>query len=274
MKIIVAKNIGLCTGAKRAIDIAWYSLEKSQKPVQFLGEILHNEKVINEFKRKGGKFVSSPEKAKTGTLIIRAHGAPPFSFSKNILVKDATCFLVKKVQDAAKDLFKKGYKVIIIGEKNHPEIIGIQGHINNKGIVIEDEFRAKLLKKYGKIGVLSQTTQNLEKVNEIIKILKEKTRKLEWINTLCPQVLLRQKEVSEIIKKTDGVLVIGSPTSANTKRLAEMVKKERKPVLLTNFANSLKKKMFKGISVLGVVSGTSTPDWIVKKIIKKLKTFK
>jgi 4-hydroxy-3-methylbut-2-enyl diphosphate reductase len=271
MKIIVAKNIGLCTGVKRALDIGYDSLKKDTKPVQFLGEIIHNEKIIKDFKAKGGKIVLDPKKVKNGTLVIRAHGIPPLVFTKNITIRDATCPLVKRSQEAVKTLSQKGYKVIIIGEKNHPEVKGIKGYVSGKAVIIENESQAKALKNIKKVGVISQTTQSLERVNKIIKILKNKTKELEWINTLCPQVLSRQKELSEMIKKVDGVLVIGSESSANTQRLVEIVKKYKKPVWLTNSADSLKRNIFKGINILGVVSGTSAPNWIVEKIIENLK---
>jgi 4-hydroxy-3-methylbut-2-enyl diphosphate reductase len=271
MKIIIAKNIGLCTGVKRALDIGYDSLKKDLKPVQFLGEIIHNEKVIKDFKTKGGKIIFDPKKAKKGTLVIRAHGIPPLIFTKNIIIRDATCPLVKRAQEAAKTLSQKGYKVIIIGEKNHPEVKGIKGYVTGKAIIIENESQAKKLKKIKKAGIISQTTQSIEKVNKIIEILKNKTEKLEWINTLCPQVLSRQKELSEMIKKVDGILVIGSKSSANTQRLVEIVKNNKKPVWLTNSADSLKRSIFKEINILGVVSGTSAPNWIVEKIIEKLK---
>jgi len=271
MKIIIAKNIGLCTGVKRALDIGYDSLKKDLKPVQFLGEIIHNEKVIKDFKIKGGKIIFDPKKAKKGTLVIRAHGIPPLIFTKNIIIRDATCPLVKRAQEAAKTLSQKGYKVIIIGEKNHPEVKGIKGYVTGKAIIIENESQAKKLKKIKKAGIISQTTQSIEKVNKIIEILKNKTEKLEWINTLCPQVLSRQKELSEMIKKVDGILVIGSKSSANTQRLVEIVKNNKKPVWLTNSADNLKRSIFKEINILGVVSGTSAPNWIVEKIIEKLK---
>ena len=271
MRLIIAKNIGFCTGVKRALAIARDSLEKDPDPVYFLGEVIHNEKVIKEIKEKGGKIISNPKMAKSGTLIIRAHGSPPFPLLKNVLIKDATCPLVKRAQEAAKNLLQEGYKVMIIGEKKHPEVKGILGYIKNKGVVIENESEAKKLKKNRKMGVIAQTTQNFNKIEEILNILNKKTNKLKWVNTLCPQVSSRQRELSEIIKNVDGVLVIGSPTSANTQNLASIVKNNKKPVWLANSAKKIKKENFKKISSLGVVSGTSAPDWIIKEIIEKLE---
>ncbi len=273
MKIIFAKNIGFCSGVKRAIVIAEKSLKEDLKPIQFLGPLVHNEKVIEKLKNKGGKFVSNFKKIKSGTLILRAHGEI-LNFKKlkkkKILIRDTTCPLVKRAQNVAYTLFKQEYKVIIIGDKKHSETKGIKEYIKNQAIIIENEKEAKRLPKFKKIGVLAQTTQNLDRVNQILKILKNKTKKFKWVNTICSEVLIRQKELSEILKKVNGVLIIGSHSSANTKRLVEIVKNSKKPIWWINSLKELKKISFKNLSILGVVSGTSTPDYEIKKIKKYL----
>ncbi len=274
MKIILTKNIGFCFGVKRALELSEKSLKKGRKPVYFLGEVIHNERITREIKKRGGKFISNPKEAKSGTLLIRAHGVPPLPSLKNLLIVDATCPLVKKAQAAAQALFRKSYRVIIIGDKRHPEIKGINGHIKNKAIIINNEKEAKELKKLGKIGVVAQTTQDSKKVKEILDILRKKTEELKWIDTLCPQVSLRQKELHYLSKKTDGILVIGSSASANTKKLVEIAGENKRNAWLINSAEELKRLELNKIRVLGVVSGTSTPDFVVKEIIDKLKTLK
>lgn len=273
MKIILAKNIGFCFGVKRAINSAIFSLEKDPKPIQFLGKLIHNEKVTEVLEKKGGKIILNFKEAQSGTLIIGAHGISPFvkkEISKEVLIRDTTCPRVKKAQTSARNLFAKGYQVIIIGDKNHEETKGIKGYTKNQAIVVENEIEAKKLPILKKIGVVSQTTQDLNKVKKIIKILQKRTFDFKWQNTLCPEVSMRQKELSEIIKKSDGILVIGSQNSANAKRLVKIVKKSKKPVWLANSTEELKSINFKNISSLGVVSGTSTPDSEIKKIRKYL----
>lgn len=270
MKIIVAKNIGFCFGVKRAIEIAKRALKEGPSPVQFLGELINNEVVIKQIERKGGRFIPSLKQVKSGTLVIRAHGMPPFSLPKNVLIKDATCPLVKRVREAAKSLRKEGYSVVIIGDKNHPEIKGIQGYVGNQAIIIEKGTDAKKLKNFKKIGVVAQTTQNLDNINRILKILRKRAKTVKWINTLCSEVFSRQKELRRIIKKAEGILVIGSLSSANTRRLAEIAKKAKKPVWRVNSLNEVKKQKFHNINSLGIVSGTSAPDWEVEKIKRYL----
>ena len=282
MKVVFAKNIGFCSGVKRAIDIAKISLKKDSKPVQFLGNLVHNEKVVEKLKKEGGKIIPNPKKIKSGTLILRAHGEifNPSKIKEKILIRDAACPLVRRAQNSAKELFDQGYQVIIIGDKNHPEVRGMEGYTKNKAIVIENESQAQRLKKFKKVGVVAQTTQNLNKVKEILNIIKKKTKSFQWIDTLCPEVLSRQKELFQILKKVDGILVIGSRSSANTGRLVEIVKENKTPVWWINSLEKLKKVNFNGrggrwmASTLGVVSGTSTPDWEIKKIKKWLKGVK
>lgn len=275
MKIIFAKNIGFCSGVKRATLIAEKALKEDKKPIQFLGSLVHNEKVIERFKKKGVKFIKSLPEAKPGTLIIQAHGIPPLSkrFYKKLLIRDATCPLVRRVQLVANSLFKKGLQVIIIGDKKHSETKGIKGYTKNKAIIVEDEKQAKRLPRYKKIGLIPQTTQNLDTVNRILKILKTKVMGVNYINTLCPEVQTRQKEIKSIAKKADGILVIGSKGSANTKRLYQISKTSRKPVWWINSLQELKKINLKKCPTLGVVSGTSTPNWEIEEIKKYLKNY-
>ncbi len=288
MKVIFAKNIGFCSGVKRAVLLAEKSLKKDPKPIQFLGNLVHNEKIIEKFKKRGVGFIKNLKEAK-GTVIIQAHGAPPLSFSgkinnaseakhrgetkslRNLLFRDATCPLVKKAQLAAKALYEKGYKVVIIGDRNHSEVKGIKGYAKNKALVVANEIQAKKI-SYKKIGVVAQTTQNLDNVNKVLKTLKGKAKELEYLNTLCPEVQKRQDEMKSILlKKVDSVLVIGSKSSANTKRLVEKAKKSKKQIFWVNSLAELKKKNLKEIHFLGVISGTSASNEEIEKIRKYLK---
>jgi len=269
MKVIFAKHIGFCSGVKRAVSLAENSLKKDKKPIWFLGELVHNEKVIEKFKKKNVKFISSPEQVKSGTLIIQAHGFSPLE-NKKILIRDATCPLVKKVQILANSLYKKGYQVIIIGDKSHSETKGINGYAGSKSIIVENEKQAEKLPRFKKIGAVAQTTQRAENFKKILKILKKKSRKIKWFNTICPEVDIRQKELDKISRKSDAILVIGSRSSANTKRLVQIAKKSKKKVFWVNSMEELRKKKIKGVSVLGVVSGTSASDREIGKIKKYL----
>jgi len=274
MKIIFAKHIGFCSGVKRAIEISEKSLKEDPKPIQFLGPLVHNEKVVEELKKKGGKIITNLKEIKSGTLILRAHGEildlKKIRKKASIIIRDATCPLVKRAQKAAQNLSRAGYKVIIIGDRGHPEVKGIRGHIKDKGIIVEDKLEAKKLKKFKRLGVVAQTTQDSNKVKMILGVLKQKSKELKWLNTLCPEVSNRQKELRAILKKVDGTLVIGSKSSANTLRLLKIAQHSKKPVWLVNSLEEFKKINFKDLSTLMVTSGTSAPDWEIKKIKKWL----
>ena len=273
MKIIFAKHIGFCFGVKRAVALAENSLKKDKKPIWFLGKLVHNEKVLEKFTRKNVRFISNAQQVRSGTLIVQAHGFAPFD-NKKTLIRDATCPLVKRVQTLASSLYKKGYQVIIIGDKSHSETKGIKGYAGGKAIIINNEKQAERLPKYKKIGVVVQTTQSPGNFKKILKILKKKSRQIKWFNTICPEVNMRQKELKEILRRSGAILVIGSRLSANTKRLIQIAKKMKKKVFWVNSLEELKKKKFKGVSVLGVVSGTSAPDREIKKIKKWLTNLK
>jgi 4-hydroxy-3-methylbut-2-enyl diphosphate reductase len=280
MKIIFAQNIGFCSGVKRAIAIAENSLKKDPKPVQFLGPLIHNERVVKELKKKGGKLISDLKEIKSGTLILRAHGEVldlKKIKKKKILIRETICPIVKRAQEKANFLFNQGYKVIIIGDKKHPETKGIKRSTKNQALIIENENQAKKLATFKKIGVVAQTTQDLVKFKRILKILKNKCQKIKWFNTICPEVLSRQKELSQLLEKTNGILVIGSQFSANTKRLVEIAKNAKKRVFWVNSLEELKKELkkdeFKNNFILGVVSGTSTPNWEIEKIKKYFERY-
>lgn len=273
MKLIFAKNIGFCSGVKRAVRIAQEALEKDRPPVQFLGSLVHNEKVIEKFKKKGVKFKRSPEEARQGTLIIQAHGFPPLSekVKKFLNIRDATCPLVKKAQMEAQNFLKKGRQVIIIGDKNHSETKGIKARAGNAIIIETKKEASELSSKIKKAGIVAQTTQRPEEVKKIFKAIKKKVPDAVYSDTLCPEVQKRQKEIRKILKNVEGVLVIGSKKSANSTRLFQIAKKTKKPAWQINSLDGAKKIKFGKIPSLGIISGTSAPDWEIDKIKKYLK---
>jgi len=277
MKIILAPKIGFCFGVRRAFNMSLEALNKKPKPCQVLGPLVHNELVIEKLKKKGIKFIDSLNKAKKGTIIIPAHGEDPKVLEKikkmGLEMIDTTCPLVKKVQDLAKNLQKKGYQVIIIGDKKHKEVRSIQATIKGKGIIVESEKDFPKLKiKNKSVAVIVQTTQNLERVGKILRELKKKFKNLKFYNTLCPTVLYYQKEVLELTPKVDSLLIVGSKTSANTKRLVEIAKTSGKPVYHVENASQLRKKWLLGVNKIGIAGGTSTPDWLIEEVVKQLKS--
>ncbi len=273
MKIITAKNIGFCFGVKKAISIAEKALKEKTKPVQFLGNLVHNENIVAEFLKKGVIFRKKIREIKPGILIIQAHGFPPLprNLNNTISIKDATCPLVKKNQILTNSLYKQGYRIIIVGDRRHSEVQGIKARAMNGTTIVKNKKEAARLPNFKKVAIVSQTTQDLNNVNEVLKTLKEKYKKIKYFNTLCPEVQNRQKEAKSIAKKSAAILIIGSKISANTKQLYQISKKSGKPVFWVNSLKELKKKKIGNPATLGLLSGTSADNSEIKKIVKYLK---
>lgn len=275
MRITIAKNSGFCFGVKRAIQIA-KETAGNRKQVYIKGDLVHNETVCNEIKEKGIVRINSlsniPPKA---TLIIKAHGEPLKTYNqaqqKNITIVDATCPMVKDIHEKAKNLERKGYQVIVVGEKNHQETIGILGNIKG-GVVLESvadiaKIRAKLKKK---IGIICQSTQTISNVTEITAQLLKHAEEMLFINTVCQPTRLRQREINELASHCQAVLVVGSRKSANTKRLYEKAKRINKNSFWVN-SDIIDVNKLKRFGSVGIIGGASTPPQVLESIAEQLK---
>lgn len=277
MEIILATKVGFCFGVKRAFNLA-LKTSKAVRPCQVLGPLVHNESVIRKLQESGVEFINSLDEAKSGVIIIPTHGEDPEVLQRikemGLKMVDATCPLVKNVQDLTKDLHEKGNQIIIIGDKEHKEIRSIQAVIKRRGIIIDSEEEAFRLEiKNKSLAIIAQTTQNPVKVKEIIRVLKKRFKNLKFYNTICPSVSAYQEGLKELALRVDLLLIIGSKTSANTNRLVEIAKAVGKPVYHIENASQLKKKRFLNVKTLGIATGTSTPDWLIKEVIQKLKSY-
>lgn len=271
MKTIIAKHSGFCFGVRRAVNLCLDN--RYRKPVFTLGPIVHNPQVIEKLNHKGIRVVNNIINVKRGTIIIRAHGIPKSVIDKakkkRLQVVDATCPFVKKVQDKALELEYAGYQVIILGERDHPEIIGIAGNLE-KPIIIENIGEAKKLKAFSKIGLVSQTTQEDELFSHIVKILQSKTKNLKVNNTICSATNERQYAAQELAQKVDLMIVIGGKDSGNTRRLTQICSKFI-PTYHIETASELKTEWFTDKNICGITAGASTPNWIIKEVVEKIK---
>ena len=240
MEVIVGKNAGFCYGVKRAVDGAREELGKG-KAIYCLGDIVHNNHVIEDLKKQGMKFIDRIEEAK-GKTIIRAHGVSKEVYKKakdmNIEVKDLTCPSVLKIHKIANEYASKGYYIVLTGKVNHPEVIGIESHCgDNYSIITEKEELDELLNKIKNepnVLLISQTTYSLEKfyiIEEIIKNELEKNVEIVIKNTICKATELRQKETEKKKKKVDYMIIIGGINSSNTKKLFDIAKENNIPLI-------------------------------------------
>lgn len=269
MKVELAEHTGFCFGVKKAVDEALSLKEKANT----LGPLIHNPQVVEELEKKGIKKINNLEEADAPSIIIRTHGASDKLIneinSKGYKIIDLTCPFVKKVQQYAKDLEKDGYKVIIIGEKNHPEVEGIVGHVRN-AIVVENPEQAKTLPKMEKIGVVVQTTQTLKNFQDIVSLLKNKTDNLKIYNTICSATAERQEVAIELAKRSDLMIVIGGRNSGNTKQLKELCSNITETKHIESH-QELKPEWFKDKKTVGITAGASTPIEIIKKVKKTIE---
>lgn len=282
MDIEIAKYSGYCFGVKRALDIAEETLNKYKKKVNkiyTLGQIIHNRGVVEGLSKKGITVVNSEENITPGSiLIVRSHGMSPVVLkrirAKKVKIVDTTCPFVKKAQDKANFLSRSGYFVIIIGNKEHPEVIGIKEHIeNNNFAVVEDIKDVKNIGKKEKIGIVVQTTQTSKKFKSIVSKILEKGKEILVENTICSTTVNRQNSTRELAKRVDVMIIVGGKNSANTTHLAEISKNCNTITYHIENYKGINLSWLRGIKKVGISGGASTPEkdiLKVKKLIEKL----
>ena len=289
-KIIkLARNAGFCYGVKRAVDTTKkLKLNNKTVKVSVLGELIHNSHVICELENMDINTINSIPKKGEGVCIIRSHGEPEdvFDCIKNAGYElvDLTCFDVKKVQSKAIELAKSDYFVVILGKKEHPEVMAISANAKKYATNPDNIFVAKNLealigkenkiKQAKKVGVVLQTTQTKEFLNEVIDYLSKICKVLTVQNTICPSTTLRQNEAKKLAEESELMIVVGSKKSANTTHLAELLVQITKTIHIEN-QDELDKysDLIKKTSKIGVTAGASTPDDIINNVMKKLEQY-
>tara|TARA_B100000131_G_scaffold18675_1_gene18529 strand:- start:645 stop:1505 length:861 start_codon:yes stop_codon:yes gene_type:complete len=274
MKILLAKNAGYCFGVRDAVDMA-YDTAKEHGDVYMLGHIVHNENVVNDLDKAGAKVVDSLDKVPEGKpVLLRAHGTHVDTWKeakqKNMNIVDATCPLVRDIHDEIKQLEADGRKIIIIGDHGHDEVVGIASQVKNPMIVATPEEAIKL-RKTKRAGVVSQSTQTIENVQEIVNILMNKVVDLRFINTICFPTKRNQEQIKELSEKCDVMFVIGSFTSANSKRLTDLSKERNKRSYQVTCALDINEKWLEDCNVVGISAGASTPDNIIEEVLERIK---
>jgi len=283
LKILLSSPRGFCAGVERAIEIVEKSIKKYGAPVYVRHEIVHNKFVVDDLRNKGAIFVEELEeiKDKSRPVIFSAHGVPKKipedAKNYNMTYVDATCPLVSKVHREAENLYKADYHLILIGHKNHPEVIGTMGQLPNGSIDLiqnEEEARKYNLKNGKKIAYVTQTTLSIDDTKDIIKILKNKFPNIrEPIKEdICYATTNRQMAVKNIAKKCDAFFIIGSRNSSNSLRLVEVAKKSGcSNAHLIHSQSEIPYDLIKNSDTIGISSGASAPETLVKNFINSLK---
>ncbi len=273
MKVIVSKYSGFCFGVKRAVDLTKKNL-KTKKNIYSLGPLIHNKWVVSSLSKNGLKIISNLDKIKTGYCIIPSHGIDQGKVGKrkSICFIDTTCPFVFKAQSLIKKLVNSGYKILILGDKKHPEVKGLVGISKGRAKVLRDQKEAvSFSPKEKRLALVSQTTQSLKNFTTVISRLSEKDfQEFRIFNTICKDAIKRQKEARKIAKQTDLVIVIGGKNSANTKRLAETCKVFTRTHHVES-ENEIKREWFKNVKKVGVVTGASTPGEFIGRVRKRIR---
>ena len=280
MKIILANKSGFCFGVKRAVQESENLVkEKNQKVITY-GKLIHNDQEVERLKKNGIIPKDEITEIENESVIIRTHGVPKKDFDSLLEsgneIFDYTCPFVKKLQKYAEDYFHQGYKVIILGREDHPEIIGVKGWAENQALIIEDldDLRELIFNEDDKVCLLVQTTEKFERFFEVLEELKKINENAVIINTICKATQERQEAVEELAPKVDVMVIIGGKESSNTKKLFQISKSINKNTYIIENAMDLDKKWFETTAIAGVSAGASTPDWIIEEVIKEMEEMK
>jgi len=281
LKILLASPRGFCAGVDRAIEVVKKTLEKYGPPVYVRHEIVHNAHVVEKLKQQGAIFVEELDEIKDHSrpVIFSAHGVPKSvpreATNKNMFYIDATCPLVTKVHREAERHNKNGHKIILIGHKDHPEVIGTMGQVPKENIILIETIKdANNLKLDGPVAYVTQTTLSVDDTKDIIKVLEKKFPEIKSPikEDICYATTNRQNAVKKIASQCDMFLVIGSDNSSNSKRLVEVAEKAGcKKAQLIDFKKELPLKEIVECKTIGLTSGASAPEKLVQDFIFEIK---
>lgn len=284
LKILVANYAGFCFGVKRAVELAEEATRLGT--VASIGPLIHNKWEVERLQKLGlselhdlGKDDTEENKPRPAAVLIRTHGVGPQVYDllkkRGWRIIDATCPHVRKAQTVAQEAQANGYQVIIFGDKNHPEVQGIQGWTGDRAVIVSSLEELDQVRQQGrladKVAVLAQTTEKEERFAEIIHYLQENVPELQVLSTICSATRLRQEAVSKLAQDVDVMIVIGGKNSSNTQKLAEACRSKGIPTYLIERASELERSWFQENFYVGVTAGSSTPDWIIKEVIEQME---
>ncbi len=274
MEVKLAKSAGFCFGVRRAVDKVYEQI-KSGKKIYTYGPIIHNDEVVKDLESKGVIVINSQEeleRIEEGTIIIRSHGVSKEIYShmqkKGLECIDATCPFVKRIHDIVEKASADGEEIIIIGNEGHPEVEGIRGWSSTPSTIIESAEQAMQYEKKGSnsIRLVSQTTFNYTKFQELVEIFQKKGYDINVANTICNATEERQTEAKAIAAEVDVMIVIGGAHSSNTRKLYEICRKECEATYFIQTLDDLHLELPKSVALVGITAGASTPNKIIEEV--------
>jgi 4-hydroxy-3-methylbut-2-enyl diphosphate reductase len=263
MKVQLARHAGVCYGVERALKLA-DEAAATGRAVHTLGPLIHNPQAVEALRARGVEVARTFAEAGDGILVIRTHGVDPSIIdsarASGLEVIDATCPFVSSAQEAAQKLKADGYTVVIVGEADHPEVEGIVAHAGGDAIVVEEVSDIPAHLPSRKVGIVVQTTQSLDRLNQVVAALLPRVAELKVHNTICSATGKRQSAAEELARGVEVMVVVGGHNSGNTTRLAEICRSVNPRVHHVETAEELDATWFAGASSVGVTAGASTPD--------------
>ena len=265
-------------GVRRALEKVLGQAYKEPGPIFTYGPLIHNEQVMKLLESKGVRVAKDISTLKEGTLIIRAHGIPPqerkLLKNSGLKIIDATCPRVARVQALIRYHTHKGYLAVIVGEQDHPEVIGLKGHGNGRAFVISTSEEVSLVPDGEKILVVAQTTQEKQTYERIVETIKKRFPEALVFNTICDATESRQQEVRALATHVDGIVVVGGFHSGNTRRLAQVASSTGLPVFHVETDQQLDREKLSAMEIIGVTAGASTPNWMINKVVQKIESIR
>lgn len=278
MQVKLAEYAGFCFGVKRAIDTAMRTVrEHREVPIYTLGPLIHNPQVVARLARLGIQVADSIEDIDSGIVIIRSHGVPPEIMArareKGLKIVDATCPFVVRAMRWAAQLNKDGYQVVIVGERDHPEVIAVLGCTNNRGVVVANPKAVSHIPKAARYGVVAQTTQSLSNYRACVAQLVGMGKEIKVYDTICTATAKRQQAARELASQVDVMLVVGGRNSANTTRLAQICKEGGARTYHIETQEEIDENWFHPGEIVGVTAGASTPNWLIEEVVERMTEF-
>ena len=262
MEVLLARENGFCFGVKKAVELT-EAAAGSGKPVFNLGQVVHNPKISERLAARGVTVITDPAEAASGIVVIRAHGVPPAMRASieehGLECIDATCSLVLRAQRFTKQLADEGYRVIILGTPEHPEVVGLVGFAGTGYTIVETKDEWERLPKMKKAGVVSQSTQPPWAFKELVGHVAEISQELKVFNTVCPVTIKRQNAATELAGETDVIVVVGGKNSANTRELVNLARMQGKVAYHIEHSTELEPSWLAGKERVGLIGGCSTP---------------
>lgn len=275
MEIRVARHAGVCYGVERALELASQAAEDAGT-VHTLGPLIHNPQAVTALRSRGVEVAEDLGEVSEGTLVIRSHGVDPTIIeaarAKGLDVVDATCPFVSKAHDAARELKRSGYLVVIVGEADHPEVEGINAHAGGDALIVQ--VPGELPERFSnrRVGIVVQTTQSADRLTAVVDALLPRVAELRVFNTICSATAQRQLSAEELAREVDVMVVVGGHNSGNTTRLAEICARVNPRTHHVETADELESAWFEGAKSVGVTAGASTPDAQMAGVITAIES--